>query len=1093
MAEENIFFPYAGMMRRRGSALIIMLAFLVLLTILVVGMMVTVRLERTSANSHFEGKRAEALAELGVANAIALIREASEGGSQSGKFWSSQPGKITVFNADGTLDSDASRFLFSRNPTGGQVNLNQVGFGGVPPIASADSVTATSVPEMNVDWIPVLSDPDTPASETNRIIGRFAFWVDDETTRLNVNTADGTGKGTNQSFGPGVPTEASLTALKSNGLAISDEMAGLIAGRSGAQYSSSLSAKPFNDASEILQVAGVSRDLVAQNDFNLTAYNRAPELNLFGEPKIYLVTATTDSTPRNSMTGPYAWSGSGARPSTILSGDLQGIYPISSGISGANQLPNFTYRPPGASSDVTVRLPQFFQDRSSPASQHFVPGSPDYDMGMRIAQYLKGKNSQGQNITWPQFPGSDATGFAGKYTDRQIDSIALQVLTLMKGIYVDHYRAFSIPSVMSKGFLSGKMVRGLSRGPRVNEVLVEITTIAGSPSPKVAMAITVEWYMPEGFEGTVIDGSDVQNWHYGNGNYMPFLNFQDGVPVHISSSYLSGTPSPLGGFWMDNMLEFLDQNNLSAGVDLFGNDPAKADPDQTRAELYHNYPTALRTEDGRLYGSGPLSGRWAPMLSMYSPMGYFGSTSPSAVWRPGDYRASRNVHATSFYPMKQGVTALKLRGGLALGLHTASGGVNNGWNVDPIPLDSLRGPFMGESLSDPAVRTAVLEAVIPMPDVTIPIPGQVTIHFQVADPLVNSFPSDWVVTVDPPTSSITMVKPSGRDPTSYTTGRNIIAQPEEGGDPASIWWPEQNVGIPKSRRFPSTGYLQYLRTGLMPDKQYDSLPLLQQKGTPYRALNFAPSTHKSQQTDGGDSYPDWAMLDLFTTPAIFQPLGTPLPSPLQLTWGGATGGRINPNGQILPFSHASRTAPLEAAFRGVPVSTAYSVDGDSVSSAVDEKALVKAINEYLKNLDRPLMTPGEICNIPEIAAYLYRGVDEGAQSRNDLVRQIVGNMTTRSNTFSIWAIGQVVRKASGNTDYGNYQAGDSIQGEAKMKVLVERVLEDGADGVAGNSRNPGPDGVVGTPDDPLDPVYHPALTYPLPYRYRIISMQPITH
>ncbi len=1082
--------------RETASALVITLSVLVLVTILVVGIMAIARTERVSANSHFETRRAKSLAMMGVDNATALIRQAVDAGSQPGNFWASQPGKVTVFQADGTVDATLGRFLFSTNAGGTNVNLNQAGFGGIAPIASSNSVGTNATPAMAVSWETVLQDPSSPASATNRIVGRYAFWVDDESAKLNVNTADGTQKGTTNSFGPGAPTEASLTSLKTGGTTnISATTAASISTQSGARYSNSVTPRAFNDASEILQVSGSATNVVADNNFNTTAYSRAPELNIFGEPKIYLMTATTNAVPLNANTGVYAYSGSGATPSAVTGASLSQVYPMSSATAGFNQLPNFTYRPNGAAADVTARLPQFFQDQSRAGNgQKFSTTSldaakQDYDLGMRIARYLKGFNSQGAGITWPTFPGSGTTGFAGKYTDRQIDSIALQILSFAKASYVDHFRKFSIPYVMPKGFLSGKLVNGLSRGPRANEIVIDVTTVAGNP-PKVSMAIYIEWFLPKEFSGIDIDG-DVASWFYGNGNYMTFLNLQDAVQLSISG-VITGA-SPLGGFWTDNMLTFLDQNGQPAGVDLFGNDPSADDPDQVRAHLYHN-PSSL-PNDTQLPGSGPIPGRHSPMLFMLSPMGWYSAASPTQIWKPGEYRVSKNQNETGLFPMKAGVTSLKLGGGLAFGLHTASGGEFGGWNVNPVPLDSLRGQFMGESLSDASVRAAVLEAVIPMPNVTIPIPGSVRIHLQVADPLVNSFPGDWVATVNPPASEITMRIPPGRDPIVYTDGRNSIAAPSAsgGGDPLASWWPEQSVSIPKSQRFPSSGFLQYVRTGLMPDKTADALPLSQQHGTPNRILNFAPSTAASQQTDGGTSYPDWAMLDLFTVPAALQPLGSPAPAPVQLTWGGATAGRVNVNSAILPFSGVARTVPLEGIFKGIQTSTSYDASGNPIQATVDEVALAAAINQYLVALGRPLMLPGEVCNIPEVAAYLYTGVGNAARSRNDLVRQIVGNLTTRSNTFSIYALGQVIKKAAGNTDYGTVQPGDNVMGESKLKVVVERVLNYGADGVPGNTQNPGTDGVVGTPDDPVDAVYHPAMTYPLPYKYRVVSVREIVN
>ena len=282
----------------------------------------------------------------------------------------------------------------------------------------------------------------------------------------------------------------------------------------------------------------------------------------------------------------------------------------------------------------------------------------------------------------------------------------------------------------------------------------------------------------------------------------------------------------------------------------------------------------------------------------------------------------------------------------------------------------------------------------------------------------------------------------------------------------------------------------------MPDPAYDPAynsaitSVQQQKGTPWRGLNFSPSSAASQQTNGGSSFPDWALLELFTTPAIFQPLGNPLPSPIIRTWGGATAGRLNPNAVLVPFG-ITRTKPLEALFKGVQVSTSYDGSGNAVQTTVDEAATASAGTSYIKGLGRPLMMPGEICNVPAMANYVYQGVDAAAQSRNDLVRQTVGNLTTRSNTFAVWAVAQSVQKKPGNTNYGTFESGDIILGQSRMRYVIERYLDPGTDGVYGNTVNSGSDGVVNTPDDPLTSgtaSAHPAMSYPLPYKYRIVSM-----
>jgi hypothetical protein len=63
-----------------------------------------------------------------------------------------------------------------------------------------------------------------------------------------------------------------------------------------------------------------------------------------------------------------------------------------------------------------------------------------------------------------------------------------------------------------------------------------------------------------------------------------------------------------------------------------------------------------------------------------------------------------------------------------------------------------------------------------------------------------------------------------------------------------------------------------------------------------------------------------------------------------------------------------------------------------------------------------------------------------------------------------------------------------VQAEKRYRFTVERYLDLGVDGVPGNANSPGPDNVVGTLDDPVDPVYNPANPK---YKYRIINAQEI--
>jgi len=1254
-----------------GSAIVVTLLFLAVITVLVVGMFSVMQPEQISANDSFGNVRATALCQMAADQAVALIRgatttaeaAANPPGANGGEFWASQPGRITVFfNSTGLVDTANSVNLYSTSnvsPTDAStVDLNQPLFSGSYPIASPNSTTplpSGTAMNMYAQWNYVLQDSTVAASASNQVIGRYAFWVDDELAKINVNTADGTLKsGTSSvstgtsSFGFGTPTEVDLQALMTGGsTAISGSTAQLISTRSGANPYTSGAARPFNDPSEILQATGAST-LYSDNNFNLTAYNRAPEMNIFGEPKIFIMptaygpsqNAAASQYLANLMLGAYDFNGtlplywnthslsytntyvSGSTPlastgttaAMVLAQPISQIYP-SSGTNSltftspkCNQLPIYSYL--AASGTLTISgtagLPQYF---------NYGYAGSDNALGMRIANYLEGLNSAGKSITWPAYPGASdpgTSGFAGKYTKRQIDSITQQILDTMDSGYFADNGSLETYFTYRNGFLSNQLICGASNVPRFNEIEITFKTTVGTTIvsgttytyPYLNMSIYLEAYLPLQYTsanshdgGPIINGtySGIRDigWSFGTGgNQGSWLNYQD-TPVweyeqtvtNSNGTYVTGVEpaviqstgfakgagggqSATGGgsplnptgtdFWQDSLLNITSvTDGTSAGFDLFGNDPALPDPDP-RAVTYHPYN--IETNANSAYfnkimgtGGGAISGTTIAIPYSNDPvMGMPMMVGTATPWSPGQYHTVMTYHYNSavYIPGRIGVAGpLKVSGGIAIWTHNSSG--SGPWDV--VPLDCLHGPInppayaatnepvntqpqiypdiqsvnpydngnlcyngtnadpTANPITNPTFLQQVLSAVIPI-NATVPVPGQVTVDMQVADPLVNKFPGDWqpaTPTISPiPTTSTPYI--STGTPSANT---NFLAT--GGGDPSGFWFPPQYVNIPKVQRFPSTGYLQYIRTGMMPDPGPASLSGSAQHGTPFRMFNFAPSNSQSQQTSGGTSYPDWAMLDLFTVPAGYQPayqLGAAVPNSVLFTWGGATSGRMNPNsalvsGTISPFSFA-RTVPLQALLRNLQVSNSYAGDGLTpvLSGTLPQSSIAAAINSYVAGLQdansnpRPMMLPGEICNVPAVSTYLYSPSSTGATmaSRNDLVRQIIGNLSTRSNTFTVWAVGQVIKKISSNTQYDRYQAGDVILGESRMKFLVERYVDYGVNGVPGNPYNPGSDNLAGTADDYIGTgpgtgnYFSPPMTYPLQYKYRVVSASQIS-
>ena len=60
--------------------------------------------------------------------------------------------------------------------------------------------------------------------------------------------------------------------------------------------------------------------------------------------------------------------------------------------------------------------------------------------------------------------------------------------------------------------------------------------------------------------------------------------------------------------------------------------------------------------------------------------------------------------------------------------------------------------------------------------------------------------------------------------------------------------------------------------------------------------------------------------------------------------------------------------------------------------------------------------------------------------------------------------------------------------EVRLRFVVERYLDPGADGFYGNSVPKGADSIAGTYDDPMDPENHP---FQPKYLYRVIASEEV--
>ena len=210
-----------------GFVLIIALGALALMAILIVSLLEGATHQGRGAESAATIAREKMLADSAAALVIGQIQAAS---TQSEVAWISQPGLIRTFavaksrqpaecyklySASSLTDSSGSvNFLAADvpatwNSTGNQnlyVDLNAPTstslFSGTAlyPILDPGALTGvqgvssdTGAVTMPVMWLYELQDgtlgPASNGTKANPIVGRIAFWTDDETSKININTA----------------------------------------------------------------------------------------------------------------------------------------------------------------------------------------------------------------------------------------------------------------------------------------------------------------------------------------------------------------------------------------------------------------------------------------------------------------------------------------------------------------------------------------------------------------------------------------------------------------------------------------------------------------------------------------------------------------------------------------------------------------------------------------------------------------------------------------------------------------------------------------------------------------------------------------
>ncbi|MDD5262955.1 MAG: Verru_Chthon cassette protein A [Methylacidiphilales bacterium] len=408
--------PFQRRESRRGMALIVVLGSLIFLSALLLAFLSSVKTELVTSKAYADNNAVNSLVNTSVSIVMSQIRQASTATSSGVQdCWTSQPGLIRTFTNTGTADQSYKLYSSGTMQISGALDpaaeagllsnwyqkaalytdLNQPVSGiypilnpGASPTVQGYSVTgapttATQSAPMPVQWLYVLRDgtliAPTPgstsvsatvvsATTSNPIVGRIAFWTDDESCKVNINTAS---EGEywdvphfnnviDQNLGIFQPIKNEFQGYPGHpaGVSLSTVFPSLVSGSGAAQFDSFYKTAPriasggslnltvtasttlspvildsdrlYDSAEELIfsstsssnvrltnpqplpsGILPLTQDDIEKAKFFITAHSRSPETTLFGTPKVvcWPISSTNDTNHRSAFDRLIAFCG----------------------------------------------------------------------------------------------------------------------------------------------------------------------------------------------------------------------------------------------------------------------------------------------------------------------------------------------------------------------------------------------------------------------------------------------------------------------------------------------------------------------------------------------------------------------------------------------------------------------------------------------------------------------------------------------------------------------------------------------------------------------------------------------------------------
>lgn len=1005
----------------QGAALVSTLLIISLLSIIVLTYLSLMSVERQSSQSFSDTQRTKMVAQGAVAHAIEILRTEipepaaihESATSARGENWSINPGRLALFDDQGNeefidLHTGAADIdpLQTSDPDVHSVDLNEPIPGKTEPSICyalndrGEPDSSADPPEMRVKWVNTLSDPSVAAAEENQIVARHAFWIDDESAKINFNTSYGKPSpgsdvdGFHEQFQRGM-MPAVFRQERNENVGTTGNRSGRRPWGLGKLRSVNLDVL-FDDEDDIdregllgnvffrgfsrypealLDYVTLSEDEKNQwwneNRYHAGFYSRSPEFNAFGRPRFMTtnIPLSLEGGPLYQL--PFVYNGPEA-PDTLQ--ELRGVLHLHS------LLGSFGFTDSITEADGTVVSAGNIMNRAQ----------------LEVLQrYFR--------RVFPGYQGS----FVDKYGEVECAQMALNILNMARyatsgmGSGINNFsrdHAWRTTSVLYRPSSDERPGETPERffwryepgsGGAVGRFLAEaepstdntVNMIAQSPGPHITEVRLILSRVPHEDDDTKMYlGVKFEAEYYleGFGSDLA-LSYS---PFHVDFLELK-VDGPDGSF-----TQKIANSNWNAGADR-----------QNRSlQINPTVNIEAFEQDQLLQGETPFRRLVSGNQKLLS------ETINLLAINTGE---AQEFDINADYSFE-----IKFRGGM-------STSQARGRPKQMIP--------MGIGEEDDQVLLAEVDMAIGQTDASI--------SWQIADPRLSHDKSMWSVMT---ASDLTAGTPGL--PNTNLVGSSATEPVESSNEKSKFRYVQRGVGntIINGENFPlnrpdefnsqsrvsSKGFWSMIHTGM-------------HSQAPYRTIRLSPAA--SGDPSGP---PDWLLMDLFGNTYPLQhdqwTINRSLPDEFStISFMNSTAGAINLNSRTYPegdyFEAPIRKKPHEAVFK-------------HLRSDIEIDTLVDGIADYQQSDFFKYV--GELS---EVDGYL-RSSSSATQFQNEeLLRNMIGCLTTKSNTFGVWGVGQTVQKSRANTEWGEFEDGDIVRGEKRFYAVVERYIWAGKDGVPGNA------------------------------------------